>query len=83
MEDRTEWERQLKEELSFAIRTGSRVDLWDLPISLAHISDEKLTAEVLRRGDKLDLAGVLARVSNLPLHTDHHGWRRKVGAWIG
>src|SRR5712692_5097757 len=58
MLSRAEWERQLTEELSFAIRTGSKFNLSDLPISLADVPDGKLTAEVLRRGGKVGLADV-------------------------
>src|SRR5262245_56656147 len=64
MTDRAEWERQLTEELSFAVRTGSKFNLSDLSISLAEVPDGKLTAEVLRRGDKLDLAGALVQSEN-------------------
>lgn len=63
----------MKEELWFAIRTGSRIDSWDLPISLAHFSDEKLTAEVLRRGDRVDLSGVLASVPDDRLYRELSG----------
>jgi len=73
MEDRAEWERQLRAELSFALRIGSKINLSDLPISLADVPDGKLIAEVLRRGDKLDLAGVLVSMPDDRLYRELSG----------
>jgi hypothetical protein len=71
--DRAEWERGLKEQLRFAVMTGTRVDEWGLPVSLTGVPGEKLVAEVLRRGDKLDLGGVLARVPDGRLYAELSG----------
>jgi hypothetical protein len=67
MQDRAEWERELKAARSWAMRTDQPVR-W--PYRLADLPDAELTAEVLRRGDKIDLTEVLAVVPDARLYRE-------------